>query len=73
MEEPGCFGACQAGVLKESEVAQETVEKEGTYEDKTQDSVSPGPILLTVTDGAILFLPLLLPLAPPISPEEGAL
>ena len=38
--------------LKESEVAQETAEKEGTHETRSR-TLSPGPILLAVTDGAL--------------------
>ena len=50
-------------------MAQETVEKE---EGLIQDSTSHGPILLTVTDEAILFLSLSPTTSgPPITAGEG--
>lgn len=70
-EKLGHFGDCRQGSLKGSEVAQDTDSgKRGeTHGYKIWDSVSLCPILLKVTDGAILCLSLSVSLFLCLSPE----
>lgn len=57
MEEFGCFGACQARVFEGIRGGSgDSRKRGGAHREKIQDSMSPGIILLTISDGAILFL-----------------